>query len=34
MDKEPIKTGFEGLDSLLGGYKSGTINVIASRENA
>lgn len=33
MDKEPIKTGFEGLDSLLGGYKSGTINVIASREN-
>ena len=31
MDKESIKTGFNVLDSVLGGYKSGTINVIASR---
>ena len=34
MDKESIKTGFNVLDSVLGGYKSGTINVIASRGNA
>lgn len=34
MDKKSIKTGFNVLDSVLGGYKSGTINVIASRGNA
>ncbi len=31
MDKEPIKTGFNVMDRVLGGYKPGSLNVIAGR---
>ena len=32
MNIEPIKTGFNGLDSVIGGYIPGTINVISGRK--
>ena len=31
MKPEPIMTGFSGLDSVLGGYRPGTLNVIGGR---
>ena len=34
MDKEPIMTGFKYLDHAFGGYKPGSINVIAGRRQS